>query len=206
MYLPDTAIPPRVVIASNNKHKVEEIRAVLCGIFPNTDFLRVADVMDTPPEIDEFGTSLEENAYIKAKAIQALCGLPCIADDTGLEVNTLSGAPGVYSARYAGAEASDALNRSKLLGELAAADDRSAAFRTVLCWVDDRRAVFAEGECRGAIAEQERGSNGFGYDAIFVPEGRHSTFAEMAAEEKLAISHRSQALLHLREVLTLLQS
>jgi XTP/dITP diphosphohydrolase len=153
----------------------------------------------TAPDVEETGATLEANARIKARGVCALTGVVAIADDTGLEVDALDGAPGVHSARYAGDDASYADNVQKLLAELARVDAaegaRTARFATVAmaCWPDGRE-LAVRGEVEGRIADVPRGEGGFGYDAVFVPaEGDGRTFAEMAAEEKHALSHRGRA-------------
>ncbi len=158
--------------------------------------LRPEEVPSFPVEIAETGKTLEENAYIKAAEIFEATGIPCIADDTGLEVDALGGRPGVYSARYAGENADFAANRAMLLGELQATGDalRTARFRTVLCYRDALRTLFAEGICEGVITAEEQGDQGFGYDAVFRPAESERTFAAMSPEEKNSISHRSRAL------------
>jgi XTP/dITP diphosphohydrolase len=182
------------VCASANPDKVAEIRAVLAPlgieILPRPDHI---------PEVVEDETTLEGNARLKAVAVCEATGLPALADDTGLEVDSLGGAPGVFSSRYAGEGASYADNVLKLLDALADLTDpeeRLARFRTVaLVWFPDGREVSAAGWVDGVIALGPRGHNGFGYDPIFEPvEGDGRTFAEMTTEEKNAISHRSRAL------------
>jgi XTP/dITP diphosphohydrolase len=184
----------RLVCATANPHKVDEIRAILgtaVDLIP-----RPADV----PDVVEDADTLEGNARLKAAAIAVATGLPAVADDTGLEVDALAGAPGVYSARYAGDGCTDADNRAKLLAELGsagAAEDerRTAHFRTValVAWPDGGEVV-AHGVCDGRIADHERGARGFGYDPLFVPsDGDGRTFAEMTEDEKHALSHRGRA-------------
>ena len=180
---------PRLVCASANPDKVAEIGAILDGV---VDLLpRPADV----PDVVEDADSLVGNARLKARAICEATGLAAVADDTGLEVAALGGAPGVYSARFAGEDCSYADNRAKLLRELAGADDRTAAFRTcvMVCWPDGRE-LAVDGVCSGSITDSERGAGGFGYDAIFAPvDGDGRTFGEMTDDEKHAISHRGRA-------------
>ncbi len=147
-----------------------------------------------PTEIVEDGRTLEENAFIKALAVHSATGLPVVADDTGLEVEALDNRPGVFSARYAGEHASYQDNVEKLLTELAEHTNRKARFRTVICYRDNLRTFFAEGICEGTITTAVRGSHGFGYDPVFIPEGETRTFAEMLAEEKAQLSHRGRAL------------
>ena len=180
-----------LVCASANPDKVVEIAALLEG---------VAVLLPRPPEVPDVGEdadTLEGNARLKAAAICAASGRPAVADDTGLEVDALGGAPGVYAARYAGEGVTYADNREKLLAELAGVPerDRTARFRTVAMVVrPDGSETVVEGVCEGLITLTERGARGFGYDAVFAPrdsDGR--TFAEMSDAEKNAISHRGRA-------------
>ena len=179
----------RVVCASANPHKVAEINDLMAGI---------VDLQPRPhdlADVDESDDTLVGNARLKARAVCDATGLPALADDTGLEVTALGGAPGVRTARFAGEPPNDANNRAKLLRDLAGASDRSARFRTVaiLCFPDGRELV-AEGTCEGVIAVAERGERGFGYDPVFVPrEGDGRTFAEMTIGDKHALSHRGRA-------------
>jgi XTP/dITP diphosphohydrolase len=183
----------RLICASANPDKVAEIAAI---VGPAVELVpRPADV----PEVVEDADTLEGNARLKACAIAVATGQPALADDTGLEVAALGGAPGVYAARYAGAGATYADNRAKLLAELAGDPDRRASFRTVVtvAWPDGSE-LAAEGVCEGTIADQERGERGFGYDPVFVPDdGDGRTFAEMSDGEKNALSHRARALRNL---------
>ena len=189
---------PRLVCASANPGKVAEIAALLDGVvemLPRPD-----DVADVVEDAD----TLVGNARLKAEAIVAATSLAAVADDTGLFVDALDGAPGVWTARFAGEGCSDADNRRKLLDELGGRDDRGASFRTValVAWPDGRE-LSVEGVCRGTIATFERGERGFGYDAVFVPdEGDGSTFAEMDAAAKHAVSHRGRAFRSLLEALS----
>jgi XTP/dITP diphosphohydrolase len=182
-----------LVCASANPDKVVEIAAILgdeVRLEP-----RPVDVADVVEDAD----TLEGNARLKATAIARATGRPAIADDTGLEVAALDGAPGVFAARFAGEDATYADNRAKLLAALDGVADRRARFRTVamVAWPDGRETV-AEGACDGMIAEEERGGRGFGYDPVFVPvESDGRTFAEMSDEEKNALSHRARALRNL---------
>jgi XTP/dITP diphosphohydrolase len=155
------------------------------------------------PDVDENADTLIDNARLKARAVCDATGLPALADDTGLEVTALDGAPGVRTARFAGEPPNDANNRAKLLRDLAGAADRSARFRTVAILVfPDGRELVAEGVCDGVIADAERGDRGFGYDAVFVPrEGDGRTFAEMTIADKHALSHRGRAFRALAESL-----
>lgn len=179
-----------LVCASANPDKVVEIADVL------GDLVELLPRPDDVADVVEDAESLKGNARLKARAIRDATGLPAVADDTGLEVRALGGAPGVHAARYAGEGCSYADNRAKLLSELHGVADRRARFRTVVlvAWPDGDELV-VEGVCDGEIATAERGDRGFGYDAVFAPvEGDGRTFAEMALDEKQAISHRARAL------------
>lgn len=184
-----------ILIASNNPHKVEELREIL----QTQDLARIvlpSEIPSFPADIPEIGSTLEENAYLKASTIYETTLHTCLSDDTGLEVDALDGAPGVYTARYAGENATYSENRAKMLAALGDIPDerRTARFRTVICYYDALRVVFAEGVCEGRISKEERGNSGFGYDSIFIPNGFDSTFAELSPEEKNRISHRGRAL------------
>jgi XTP/dITP diphosphohydrolase len=184
----------RLVLASANRDKAAEISAILTAAVPGLDLApRPADLAD----VDETGTTLLENARLKAAAIAAATGEAAVADDTGLLVDALDGAPGVYSARFAGEGASYADNVAKLLKELDGVDPdrRTARFETVALvrWPDGRE-VAATGAVEGLIATAARGDGGFGYDPVFVPRpGDGRTFAELRPEEKHALSHRGRA-------------
>lgn len=189
-----------ILLATHNREKRGELAAVLA----DDERIRVITLGDLDfevPEPIEDGERLEENAWIKAKEIHDATGMPVIADDTGLEVDALDGAPGVYSARYAGEDATYEENCAKMLGELEGRQERGARFRTVICYVDGVRTLFAEGEVGGEILSEPRGEKGFGYDPIFRPEGEEKTFAEMTAEEKNRVSHRGRAVRAFREVI-----
>jgi len=189
------AAPWRLVLASANPDKVTEIAAVLGAALEVELVPRPAEV----PDVVEDGETLLDNARLKARALVAATGLPAVADDTGLEVDALGGAPGVYSARYAGEDVTYADNVAKLLSELDALPDdggeRMARFRTVaLVAFPDSTELWTEGVVDGTIARRAQGSAGFGYDPVFVPaEGGGLTFAEMTPEAKHAISHRGRA-------------
>ena len=179
----------RVVCASANPHKVAEISELMSG---------VVDLQPRPPEIAdvvEDADTLVGNARLKASTVCLATGLPALADDTGLEVDALNGAPGVLTARFAGVNATDAQNRAKMLSELVG-KPRAARFRTVvLLLFADGREIIAQGVCEGSIAASQRGERGFGYDAIFIPSlGDGRTFAQMSIEEKHLLSHRGLAL------------
>ena len=188
-----------IVLATRNPGKVAELAAMLEEL-P----IQLISAVDVPnaPNVEEDADSLRGNAEKKARALYEHTGLPSLADDTGLEVDALAGAPGVYSARYAGPECKDTANRAKLLAALEGCEDRSptsrgrlARFRTSLAFADGAGLHFFDGVCEGVITNEERGSAGFGYDAVFQPldaDGR--TFAEMDKAEKNRISHRGRAL------------
>ena len=196
-----------LVFASNNAHKLEEVRSIM------PDFVTVLSLSDIGfnADIEETGTTLEENSAIKAEAVcqwlkssnrqssnrQSIDGV--FADDTGLEIDALGGKPGVYTARWAGEPAA---NRKKALSELAGKCDRGAQFRTVITLIKaNGESLAVSGTVRGRIAEEEYGVGGFGYDPLFIPEGYDKTFGELPAEVKNSISHRSKALAALVDVL-----
>lgn len=178
-----------IIFATNNAHKVEEVRAILEGQF------QVLSLHDAGIDIDipEPFFTLEENAREKARVINRLTGSDCFSEDTGLEVSALDGEPGVKSARYAGEDRSMENNIEKLLSNLEEKQDRSAQFRTVLCLVVNNKEIIFEGICKGVIIAERRGSSGFGYDPVFVPDGSKKTFAEMTMNEKNRYSHRKKA-------------
>ena len=179
----------RLVFATNNKHKLEEMRAILGG---KVELLSLADI-DCHDDISETADTLEGNALIKARYIYDKYGCSCFADDTGLEVDALGGEPGVYSARYAGENNDSEANMRKLLQNLTGKSERSAQFRTVIALIIEGEEFLFDGIVRGRISEERMGNAGFGYDPIFVPDGYEESFAQMAAEQKNAISHRSRA-------------
>jgi len=183
------ALPRRLVVATKNPDKVREVRAVLAAIAPEVEVAEGGEW----PDVAETGTTLEQNALIKARAAAAATGMPAVADDTGLEVDALGGAPGVHTARYAGPDGDYAANRRALLAALRGVADRGARFRTVVALALPGEAeVLAEGVLEGRITVGERGRGGFGYDPIFEVDGR--TLAEMGEDEKNRISHRARAL------------
>lgn len=180
---------PRLVIASKNPDKIPEIEAVVIDSGMADE---IVDGLDWP-DVDETGETLEENALLKARAVVEAVGLPVMGDDTGLEVRSLGGAPGVFTARYAGPSATYEENVSKLLAELGEEADRTARFRTVVALaMPDGVEVVAEGVLDGVIARRRRGSGGFGYDPVFEVSGR--TLAEMTLKEKNELSHRARAI------------
>ena len=187
----------KIVFATNNAHKLSEVSAVLGNDFELVTLREVGITEDIP----ETGATLDENALIKARYVYERTGLNCFADDTGLEVEALGGAPGVHSARYATDGHDFAANNRKLLRELEGKANRKARFRTVISLIVDGVERQVEGIVEGEITTSESGAEGFGYDPLFMPEGYDRTFAEMSAEEKNAISHRGRAVAKLVEML-----
>jgi XTP/dITP diphosphohydrolase len=180
---------PRYLLCTGNPGKAAELRALL----PVGIELVTLTEAGLPTDLPETGDTLEANALQKARYAHERTALPCIADDTGLEVDALNGAPGVLSARYAGEAKDPAANMAKLLHELQGVTDRSARFRTVIALVDGEGERTFEGEVRGTITEAPRGTGGFGYDPVFLPEMSDLTFAELDPRRKNAISHRGMA-------------
>lgn len=192
----------KIVAATGNKHKIEEIESITKKFGMNVITKAEAGVAEL--DVEETGTTFEENSFIKAEAIMKATGMPAIADDSGLEADALDGAPGVYSARFSGEDATDESNNIKLmqLMEDVPDDKRGARFVSVvtLCFPDGT-VVSARGECPGTLRRSPRGDGGFGYDPLFVPDGYEKTYAELTAEEKNSISHRAKALEILRDKL-----
>lgn len=178
-----------LVIATNNQHKVEEIRRALGN---KIKLISLKD-LGCREEIPEDGTTLKENAYQKAKYIWDKYNKNCFADDTGLMVEALDGAPGVYSARYAGEHCSFDDNIDLLLENMEGKTNRNACFATVICLIQDGEPVYFEGKCEGCILTERYGRGGFGYDPIFMPKDYGESFAEISMEEKNKISHRGKA-------------
>ena len=178
-----------IVFATNNAHKLQEIRAMMGTA------VRVMSLEDIGchADIPETGTTLEENALMKARYIKDNYGYDCFADDTGLEVRALDGEPGIYSARYAGEGHDSEANMTKLLCNLKDKDDRRARFRTVIALIQGSSQHLFEGIVEGTIIRERRGEGGFGYDPIFVPDGYDKTFAELGGDIKNTISHRARA-------------
>ena len=188
----------KIVFATNNSHKLEEIRQILGE---SIEVLSLADI-NCHEDIPETAPTIEGNAMMKARYVYDKYGTPCFADDTGLEVEALDGAPGVYSARYAGSEGHDSeANMRKLLHELEGKENRRAQFRTVIALIEQKDgkpvAHTFEGKIEGHISDEKRGTSGFGYDPIFVPEGYEQSFAELGNEIKNKISHRARAVARL---------
>ena len=187
----------KIVFATNNAHKLSEVRAVLGEGFELVTLREVGITEDIP----ETGATLDENASQKAHYVYERTGLDCFADDTGLEVEALNGAPGVRSARYATEGHDFAANNRKLLHELEGKTNRRARFRTVISLIRGGVEQQVEGIVEGRIATEEAGCGGFGYDPLFVPDGHMVTFAEMSADAKNAISHRGRAVAELVKLL-----
>ena len=185
----------KLIIASNNDHKLTEMKAILAPFFEDVQSMREAGVEH---ETVEDGRTFMENAVKKARELAAISGCCAIADDSGLCVDALDGAPGIYSARFCGVHGDDAANNRLLLQKLEGAEDRSAHYTCAMALVyPDGREVTAEGYLYGEIGTERRGSNGFGYDPLFVLPERGCTTAELSPEEKNAISHRANALYEL---------
>ena len=180
---------PSIIFATNNQHKADEIRHIL------KDRFEIKTLKDAGISIDipEPYNTLEENASEKATVIHSLTGANCFSEDTGLEVTALNGEPGVKSARYAGEDANFNKNVQKLLLNMKGIENRAAQFRTVISLILEGKEYKFEGICKGFITEEEKGTNGFGYDPIFIPEGSLITFAEMNMEGKATFSHRKKA-------------
>lgn len=180
----------KLVFVTNNQHKLSEAKAIL------NDKVEICSLKEIGcfDEIAETGVTLNENAEIKANYVFSLFNCDTFADDTGLEVESLNGAPGVYSARYAGEDGNSAKNIEKLLFELKGKKNRNAQFRTVIALIENGEKHFFEGIIKGEIIEKQKGNGGFGYDSVFVPEGYDKTFAELPIEIKNSISHRARAM------------
>ena len=182
----------QIVLATHNKGKMSEINNLLSSSYE----VLTLDLFPDIKVIPETGKTLKENAFIKARTVFEMTGLPSLADDTGLEVEALGGEPGVFSARYAGEQASYQDNCEKLLKNMMRVpkEDREAKFRTVIAYKDDNRELSCDGSVKGEIAQSPKGSFGFGYDSVFYYPPLEKTFAELSEEEKNSISHRGRAL------------
>ncbi len=183
-------IMQHIIFATNNQHKLEEIRHIL------KDKFKVSGLRDIGynGDIAETGLTLAENASIKSHFIYEKFGIDCFSDDTGLDVEALDGRPGVYSARYAGEDGNAKNNIRKLLNELEGVENRNASFKTVISLIMNGKEYLFEGKVSGEIIKNELGSTGFGYDPVFVPNGYDHTFAEMSSVLKNKISHRAKAM------------
>ncbi|MBA65318.1 MAG: non-canonical purine NTP pyrophosphatase, RdgB/HAM1 family [Candidatus Marinimicrobia bacterium] len=193
-------VQKKIVLATHNQHKRHEMNRVLSSmgitIVGLNDFPQIGD-------IEETGKTLLENAFIKARKVFELTGIPSIADDTGLEVNALDGAPGLFSARYAGENPTyeDNINKLMLALEGVPKEKRNAKFRTIIAFVDFNKELHSEGIAEGVITEIPEGRDGFGYDPIFKPNNFNKTYAEMDIEQKNKISHRGRALKKMKKLL-----
>jgi XTP/dITP diphosphohydrolase len=188
-----------LVFASNNEHKIREINSLLGNSFKLLS-LRDINIREDIPEEESL---LEGNALFKARYIHNLTGLDVFADDTGLEISALDGLPGVHSARFAGLNKDSSANIEKVFSLLGKTTNRKARFRTVIALIFDKKEYLFEGTVTGTIINEKRGSGGFGYDPVFLPDGKTRTFAEMELSEKNTISHRARAFEKLKEFLYL---
>ena len=179
----------KLVFATNNQHKLDEVRKITAG---NTEIVSLSDI-NSHEEIPETADTLEGNALQKARYIKEHFGYDCFADDTGLEVEALHNAPGVYSARYAGPGHDSEANMNKLLHEMEGKENRKARFRTVIALILEGKEYLFEGVVNGTIIKEKKGGSGFGYDPIFMPDTYAQTFAEMGNDIKNRISHRAEA-------------
>lgn len=183
--------PPRLVVATRNAHKTSEIRAMVGGLFEVLD----ANDFNHTPAVEETGTTFLENARLKAEAISRVIDGWILSDDSGLEVDALGGAPGVWSSSYGGVEGDHALNNQRLLKEMEGKEDRRARFRcTMVLAREGHEVAHFSGTVEGRIIDSARGGAGFGYDPLFVPDGHEQTFAELGEEVKNGLSHRARAL------------
>ncbi|MBU78326.1 MAG: non-canonical purine NTP pyrophosphatase [Candidatus Marinimicrobia bacterium] len=190
----------QIVLATHNRNKMKEMSAILGHLSVE---LLTLDAFPEIGDIPETGDTLKENAFIKAKTVHQLTGLSALADDTGLEVDALNGAPGIYSARYAGSDATFDDNCQKMLKEMSGIPEekRTARFRTVIAFVSEGEKEWVEGVVEGQILEDKRGVGGFGYDPIFYYSPLNKSFAELDSEEKNSISHRGKALRNFSRIL-----
>lgn len=179
----------KIVFATNNQHKLDEIKKISKG---QLEILSLSDI-NCHEDIPETGNTLKENALIKARFVKDKFGLDCFADDSGLEVDALNNAPGIYSSRYAGPDCNSEDNMQKLLQDLQGKENRSAQFRTAIALIMNGEEHYFEGIIKGDIIHQKKGTNGFGYDPIFKPTGYDKTFGELPEEIKNSLSHRAIA-------------
>ena len=182
-----------IIFATNNEHKIKEIQSLVGSDFTIITLEQAGIDIDIPEPHD----TLQENAYEKAITIENITKQNCFSEDTGLEIEALNGEPGVKSARYAGGDRNFQANIDKVLEKLNGSTNRKAQFRTVICLLWNKEVFYFEGICKGTIAENMHGGEGFGYDPIFIPEGSSKSFAEMTMEEKNKFSHRQKAVTQL---------
>lgn len=187
----------QLIFATHNKNKLKEVKSLV----PDSIQLLSLDDINFDTEIEETAETIEGNALLKAKTIYEKTGINCFADDSGLLVDALNGAPGVYSARYAGEQKNNEDNMEKLLYELQNHANRNAHFKTVMALILDGKEYLFEGKIEGKIITEKLGTNGFGYDPIFIPDGYNETFAQLDSETKNTISHRARALQKMLEFL-----
>jgi len=187
----------KIIFATNNTHKLEEVRFALQGLYEVKSLKEIGFNEDIPEPYE----TLEENALTKSKTIFNKFNADCFSDDTGLEVDALNGAPGVYSARYAGPNCTFEDNVKKMLEEMKGKENRNARFRTVVSLIINGQEHYFEGIVKGRISETRSGNEGFGYDPIFIPDGYNTSFAQMSIGEKNKISHRGRAMAKLVEFL-----
>lgn len=194
----------KLIVASGNAKKVKEIKEILDTIIPNAEILSLKDVYDPVPDIPETGVSFFENSYMKGDWVNSREKCWVLADDSGLQVDALDGAPGIYSARYAGEPCDDAMNNAKLLDALKDTpnEQRTARFRCVMTLFSPEGEPFGfNGKCEGHILTEQQGEGGFGYDPLFVPNGYEDSFAVLGSDIKNRISHRGNALNLLKDKL-----
>lgn len=190
----------KIIVSTGNQHKIIEIKNILKDL--DIEVLSKNDIDIEEFDVAEDGLTLAENSIKKAKALADRVDYMVIADDSGLFVDALNGEPGVYSSRYAGEEGNDLKNNEKLLDSLKGANSRKAAFKTIIALITEDKVLYTvEGVCEGKIAYEPKGTNGFGYDPLFIPDGYDKSFAELGEEIKNKISHRSRALIKLKELL-----
>jgi XTP/dITP diphosphohydrolase len=185
----------KLIFASNNPYKLKEVSTILNGVVTVKSLLDAGIAGD----IAETGNTLEANAFIKADYVYSKTAQDCFADDTGLFVDALNRMPGVISARFAGEHCSPQDNIEKLLSLMEQKDNRNAYFKTVICLIQNGKEKYFEGVINGSISRQPKGTNGFGYDPVFIPEGFSKTFAELSSEEKNSLSHRAIAVSRMKE-------
>lgn len=190
----------KIVFATNNQHKLDEVKKITTGL---TEIVSLSEI-NCFDDIPETADTLEGNALQKARYIKEKFGLDCFADDTGLEVEALDNAPGIYSARYAGPDHNSKANMKKLLKNLQGVTNRKARFRTVIALILNDKEYLFDGTVEGIIIDEKRGNEGFGYDPVFIPNGYSETFAQLGSEIKNIISHRANAVLKLHNFLSTL--
>lgn len=192
----------KIVFATNNQHKLDEVKKITEGL---TEIVSLSEI-NCFDDIPETADTLEGNALLKARYVKEKFGFDCFADDTGLEVEALDNAPGVYSARYAGPEHNSESNMKLLLKNMEGITNRKARFRTVIALLMDGKEYLFDGTVEGVIIREKRGNSGFGYDPVFVPNGYNETFAQLGSDIKNNISHRAKAVLKLHDFLSKLNA